>query len=55
MREDLIEAVEIALILYERGARQVVEIFDTAACDPGAYGIQQRQIFLQCHRQLGRA
>ncbi len=52
MAEDLIEAVEVALVLHERRAREVVEIFDAAIGDAGAHGVEQRQVFLERDGEL---
>jgi hypothetical protein len=50
MREDAVELVEIALVLHQRGARQVIELVDFHIDDVVRQRIHQRQIFLQRHR-----
>ena len=51
--EHVVELVEVALVLDQRGARQVVEILDPAFGEVGLHRLHQRQIFLQRHRHPG--
>ena len=51
--EYLVELVEIALVLHERGARQVVEVFDPPPGEVLLHRLHQRQIFAQRYRQAG--
>jgi len=51
--EHLIEAVEVALVLDEGRARQVVEVLDLALGQVGLQRLDQRQVFLQGDRHLG--
>ena len=53
--EDLIEAIEVALVFHERRAREIVEILDAIAGDAGADGLEQRQVLFQRHRHFGGA
>ena len=53
--EDLIEAIEIALVFHERGAREIIEILDAVAGDAGADGFEQRQVLFQRDRDFGGA
>jgi hypothetical protein len=52
--EDAIELVEIALVLDQRGARQIVEVLDPAAGEVLLHRLHQREIFTQRHRHTGR-
>ncbi len=52
--EHLVEPVEVALVLHQRGAREIVEIINAARRQIGVHGLQQRQILAQCHRHTGR-
>ena len=54
MAEDLIEAVEMALVLHQGGAGEIVEILD-AARRVGADGLEKRQVLLEGNRNLGGA
>ena len=53
MAENLVEFVEIALILDQRGARQIIKIFDLRANHIIVQRFQQRQIFAQGNRHIG--
>ena len=53
--EHAIELVEIALVLHQRGARQIVEILHRLLGEVGVERLHQRQIFAQGHRDLGVA
>ena len=50
--EDLIEPVDVALVLNEAGARQVVEILHAVVGDPLPHRFHQRQILLEGDRHL---
>ncbi len=52
MAEDAVELVEIALVLHQRGTRQVVEILHRLVGEIGIQRFHQRQIFAQGHRDL---
>ena len=54
MAEHLVELVEIALILHQGGARQVIEILDLIVDDVTVQRLQERQIFAQGDRHIGR-
>ena len=41
--EDAVKAVEVTLVLHERGARQIVEIIDAVVRDVGFHGAEQGQ------------
>src|ERR1700674_3593735 len=49
--EDAVELIEVALVLHQRRARQVIEILHAPSCDVGLHGLHQRKIFPQRHRQ----
>ena len=53
MPEDAVELVEIALVLHQRRARQVIEILDLARGKIRLHRLHQRQIFAQRHRHAG--
>ena len=59
--EDLVEAVEMLLVLHQRGARQEVEVvqapgvFGARAHHARLQGFEQGEVFLHRHGQLGRA
>ena len=55
VREDLIEAIEVALVLHQRGAREVIEILDPISRDTGTDGFEQRQVFFECDWNFGGA
>ena len=50
--EDAVELVEVALVLHQGGAREVVEILDRLIGEVGVERLHQRQIFAQGHRDL---
>src|SRR4051794_24164366 len=50
--EHTIELVEIALVLYQRGARKIVEILHGLLGQVGLERLDQRQIFMQRDRDL---
>src|SRR6185437_3111733 len=54
MAEHAIELVEIALVLHQRGARQIVEILDSARGEVGLHRLHQREVLAQRHRHAGR-
>ena len=51
--EDAVELVEIALVLHQRRARQIVEILDPAVGEIRLHRLHQREVFAQRHRQAG--
>ena len=51
--EHAVELVEVALVLHQRGARQIVEVLDPAAGEVGLHRLHQRQVFAQRHRDAG--
>ena len=53
MAEHAVELVEVALVLHQRRARQIVEILDAAAGEVGLHRLHQRQVFAQRHRHAG--
>ena len=53
--EHAVELVEVALVLHQRGARQVIEILDRLLGEVGVERLHQRQIFAQGDRDLGIA
>ena len=50
MAEDAVEFVEIALVLHQRRARQIIELIDLHIDHVMRQRIHQREIFLQRHR-----
>ncbi len=50
--EHAVELVEVALVLHQGGARQIVEILDRLLGEVGVERLHQRQIFAQGHRDL---
>ena len=52
MREHPVEPVQMALILHQGGAGQVVEILDAAFCHAGLHGTEQGKIFRDRRRHL---
>ena len=51
--EHLVELVEVALVLHQRGAREIVEVLDAAVGEVGLQRLHQRQVLLQGDRHLG--
>ncbi len=51
--EHAVELVEIALVLHQRRARQIIKVLDAAAGDIHLHRFHQRQIFAQRHRNAG--
>src|SRR5262245_44716837 len=51
--EDAVELVEVALVLDQRGAREVVEVLDPAAGEILLHRLHQREIFAQRHWHAG--
>ena len=50
--EDAVELVEVALILHQRGPRQVVEILHRIVSEVGVERLHQREVFAQRHGDL---
>ena len=48
--EDPVEAVEIAFVLHQRRAGEIVEILDAPAGEVLVHRLHQREIFAQRHR-----
>ena len=55
MAEDPVELVEVALVLHQAGAREVVEILDALLGEIPVERLHQRQVFPQGDRDLGGA
>ena len=51
--EHPVEFVDVALVLHQRGARQIIEILDAARREIGLQRLHQRQILAQRHRHAG--
>ena len=51
--EHLVELVEVALVLHQCGAGEIVEILDAAVGEVGLHRLHQRQVLLQGDRHLG--
>ena len=51
--EHAVELIEIALVLHQRGARQIIEILDAAAGEVGLHRLHQRQVLAQRHGDTG--
>ena len=48
--EDAVELVEIALVLHQRGAREIIEVLDPPPREVLLHRFHQREIFAQRHR-----
>ena len=55
LAEDAVELVEIALVLHQRGAREIIKVLHPPAGEVLVHGLQQDQVFAQRHRQTGGA
>src|SRR5208337_1840068 len=53
MAENAVELVEMALVLHQRGARQIIKIVDLLARDAGIDRVEEGEIFLHAHRNAG--
>src|SRR5690606_34617231 len=53
--ERAVELVEVALVLDERGLREMVEVVDRRGDDLALHGFEQHQVFLDRDGQLGAA
>jgi hypothetical protein len=53
--ENPIELVEVALVLHQRGARQIVEALDLAGGQILRHRLHQGEVFAQRHRHAGRS
>ncbi len=53
MREHLVEPVDMALVLHQRGAGEIVEALDVIGDEIGLQPLEQRQIFAQRDGNLG--
>ena len=53
--EHLVELVDIALVLHQGRAGQVIEILDIRIDDLFVHGFHEHQVFLQRHRHFGFA
>ena len=53
MAEHAVELVEVALVLHQHRARQVVEVVDLVVGDALLHGLHQRQVLLDGDRHLG--
>ncbi len=51
--EHAVELIEVALVLHQRGARQIIEILDAAAGEIGLHRLHQRQVLAQRHGDTG--
>jgi hypothetical protein len=45
LREGLVEAVEVLLVLDQRGAREEIEVVDAEAGDAALQRLEQREVF----------
>ena len=50
MGKHLVEAVDVTLVLHQRGAREIVKSLDVELHQPGIHPLQQRQILAQRNR-----
>ena len=50
VRKHLVEAVDVALVLHQRGAREVVKALDVELHQPGIHALEQRQVLAQRDR-----
>ena len=53
MRKNLVEAVDMALVLHQRRARQIVKTLDVELHEPRIHAFEQGQIFAQRDRNAG--
>ena len=51
--EHLVELVEVALVLHQRGAREIIEVLDAAVGQVRLHRLHQREVLLQGDRHLG--
>ena len=51
--EHAVELVEIALVLHQRRAREIIEILDPPAGEVLLHRLHQREVFAQRHRHAG--
>ena len=51
--EDAVELVDVALVLHQHGARQIIEILDAARGEIGLHRLHQSEVFAQRHRHAG--
>src|SRR5262249_33393914 len=51
--EDTVEFVEVAFVLHQRRAREIVEVLDPTAGEVLLHRLHQREIFAQGHRHAG--
>jgi hypothetical protein len=51
--EHAVELVEIALVLHQRRAREIVEILDPPVGQILLHRLHEREVFAQRHRQAG--
>ena len=51
--EHAVELVEVALVLHQHGAREVIEILHAPAREIGVHRLHQGQVFAQRHRHAG--
>src|SRR5262249_1268319 len=54
MREDLVEAVDMPLVLHQRRTREIVEALDVVLNEPGLNPFEQGQIFAERDRHARR-
>ena len=52
--EHLVELVEVALVLHQDGARQIVEVVDAVVGDVLLHALHQGEVLLDGDRHLGR-
>ncbi len=53
MAEDLIEAIDMPLVLHQRGAGEIVEAFDIVGDEAGIHAFEQGQVLPQRNRDPG--
>jgi hypothetical protein len=54
MRKELVEAVDMALVLHQRRAGEVVEALDVVLAEPGFHAFEQLKVFAQRDRHARR-
>ncbi len=53
--EHEVEAVQVALVLHQGGAGEVVEVLDVVAGHPLLHRLEERQVLPERHRDAGRS
>ena len=54
MRKDLVEAIDMALVLHQRRARQIVKALDVELHEPGIHAFEQASDIRAARPERGR-